>query len=267
VIDSTNIEEDYTRNQIRSRVIPALLSIQERAVESSVRLADALRADSLCLESMTDWFLSELCEDGSLELEKINGSPDAIVNRALMALFSYDSEGERLESVHLTAIRALCRAGRPHSAVSLPGNREAVIENGRLYFRQREATVEIPPYKYLLSDTECVISQTKAKIIISRSQKTRNVYKNSILLRLDSAKINGALIARSREGGDRIRIGGMSRSIKKLMCDKKIPLELRLRLPILCDEDGVLAVPLLGVRDGAAPAEDSDTVLNVWVDL
>ena len=59
----------------------------------------------------------------------------------------------------------------------------------------------------------------------------------------------------------------MSRSIKKLMCDKKIPMSLRLRLPILCDEDGVLAVPLLGVRDGAAPAEDSDTALNVWVDL
>lgn len=267
VTDSTNLEEDYTRNQIRARVLPALLSINEGAIEHSVRLADALRSDSLCLESMTDWFLSELCEDGSLELEKINGSPDAIVNRALMALFAYDAQGETLSSAHLSAIRALCREGRPHSSVSLPGGREAVIEERRLYFREKQTIPAVEPYEIPLSDEECVISQTNAKIVILPSQKGKNIYKNSILLRVDSAKINGELIARSRREGDRIRLGGMSKRIKKLMCDKKIPLDLRPRLPILCDNDGVLAVPLLGVRDGATPADGSDTALTIRIEL
>ena len=46
-------------------------------------------------------------------------------------------------------------------------------------------------------------------------------------------------------------MGGMHKSVKKLMCDKKIPLELRSRLPVICDDDGIVAIPLVGIRDGA----------------
>ena len=66
----------------------------------------------------------------------------------------------------------------------------------------------------------------------------------------DSAKINGRIFARSRLPQDKILMGGMHKSVKKLMCDKKIPIDLRPRLPIICDEEGILAIPLVGIRDG-----------------
>jgi hypothetical protein len=46
------------------------------------------------------------------------------------------------------------------------------------------------------------------------------------------------------------------------MCDKKIPLELRSRLPVICDEDGIIAIPFIGIRDGA---KGKDTVLNFYM--
>ena len=70
------------------------------------------------------------------------------------------------------------------------------------------------------------------------------------MLFLDSAKICGSLYARQRQEGDRIRMRGMGKSVKKLMCDMKIPLELRARIPIICDDNGILAIPFVGVRDG-----------------
>ncbi len=267
VTDSTNTDAGYTRNRIRSEVIPALLAIQENAVENAARMAENLRADSRCLRSMVDSFLEENGSDGSLSPRSINTAPDAVVNRGLMALFSDASEGMDLEHCHVEAIRALCRKEIPHSKVSLPGNMEGVVENGRFFFRKARQLPPSPPYRQALCDGVQTISHTNTEIVMSSSQKPINIYKNSILLSLDSATINGVLFARSREEGDRIRLGGMSRSIKKMFCDKKIPVELRTRLPVLCDESGVVAVPMLGVRDGTAASPQTKETLWVQVSL
>jgi hypothetical protein len=53
------------------------------------------------------------------------------------------------------------------------------------------------------------------------------------------------------------------KSIKKLLCDKKIPLETRYRLPIICDDSGVIAIPFVAVADRVKPkAEDSTVALQ-----
>ena len=250
VTDSTNTDTDYTRNMIRAEIIPALCRINSGAVKNAARLSESLTADALCLESMKDMFLEGLCEDLSIETEKLNGSPDAIVNRALISLYAELSEGTSLERVHVEAMRRLSRNAVPHSSVTLPKGIEAVIEDGRLCLRKRIERTSTEDYSLLLEEGNNPISQTKCEIIIVNSQNTKNVYKNSISMFFDSAKINGRILARSRLPQDKILMGGMHKSVKKLMCDKKIPIDLRPRLPIICDDEGVIAIPLVGVRDG-----------------
>lgn len=251
VTDSTNTDTDYTRNMIRAEIIPALRKINAGAVENASRLAVSLREDALCLEGMTDWFLEELNDDASMELEKLLGSPPAIVNRAVRSLYSHVSEGGRLEHVHMSAIRSLCEAGVPHSSVDLPRGVKAKIEQGRLYLEK--ADVQNPSCEEYFSElTEGVntLSAVRAQIIIGNSQKTLNIYKKSIRMYFDFATINGALTARSRKAGDKIRLNGVNKSVKKLLCDLKIPLELRYRLPMICDSNGIVAIPFAAVRDG-----------------
>ena len=67
-------------------------------------------------------------------------------------------------------------------------------------------------------------------------------------IKLSSAE---SLIARNRREGDKILSGGMHKSVKKLMCDKKIPLSKRKSLPVVCDKDGILWIPFVATRDGA----------------
>ena len=52
----------------------------------------------------------------------------------------------------------------------------------------------------------------------------------------------------------------MDRKLKKLLCDLKIPD--RDTLPVFCDGNGILFVPGVGARDGAA-AKDGLTI-KVW---
>ena len=84
---------------------------------------------------------------------------------------------------------------------------------------------------------------------------------------MDSAKINGTLYARNRKAGDRIFLGGMHKSVKKLLSEKKVPLSLRQRLPILCDNNGIVAVPTVGIRDGVAPDATTDSTTCIRIDF
>ena len=66
------------------------------------------------------------------------------------------------------------------------------------------------------------------------------------------------LVARTREAGDTILSHGMTKSLKKLLCDKHIPRDLRDRIPLVCLSDGTpLWFPSVAFRDGYAPPADA----------
>lgn len=261
VTDSTNADTDYTRNKIRAEIIPVMREINSGAVKNAVRMSENLRADSSCLEGLADLFIEELGDDLSIDCKKLCTSPAPIVNRAIIKIYDDISGGETLEYTHICALRQLAERAVPHSSVSLPLNIEGVIENKNLVLRKKQENKPRPDsYETELFAGRNAISQTNCEIFIGTSHSCENVYKNSILMSLDSDRIVGNLVARERRGGDRIKNGGMSKSIKKLMCDKKIPLELRARIPIICDDNGIVAVPFVALRDGAKfDAKKSDT--------
>ena len=160
VTDSTNTDTDYTRNRLRAEVVPPLRQINSAAVSNAARLAECLQEDALCLESMTAMFLEGLRRGDGIETEKLNGSPAAIVNRALMALYREVSGGGVLEYTHIAALRRLSQRGTPHSRVTLPGGWEAVIEEELLLFRPAKKDEAPSAYFLPLAPGRNPISQT-----------------------------------------------------------------------------------------------------------
>jgi tRNA(Ile)-lysidine synthetase-like protein len=65
---------------------------------------------------------------------------------------------------------------------------------------------------------------------------------------LGGVQVVGDLYARSREDGDAYRVGGMTRKLKKLLNQEKIPLSLRERLPVVCDDGGICWAPRCPAR-------------------
>ena len=74
------------------------------------------------------------------------------------------------------------------------------------------------------------------------------------------------MIAEPRKEGETVLLGGMHKKVKKLMCDRKVPLALRNRLPILKDNDGILWIPTVATRDGAAEGDKTVTVTLFYND-
>ncbi len=266
VNDSTNVDTDYTRNRIRSEVVPALRAIHPAAVENAARLAEHLSADAEYLDKAAANFLTEAREENAIPCEKITGSPSPIAHRALRMLYRELSGKPALETTHLTAICRLAERAVPHSSTSLPLGFEARVENGRLTLQKAKSDALCEPYEIALSVPKTRISQTKCEIVIEPSQSVKNIYKTSIQFALNSATIKGTPTVRNRREGDRILMAGHHKSLKKLFCEKKVPPKLRATLPIFCDEDGILAVPTVGVRDGALPM-DEEHAITVTVDF
>jgi hypothetical protein len=57
--------------------------------------------------------------------------------------------------------------------------------------------------------------------------------------------------------------------VAKLLNEKKIPLELRSRIPIIYDDSGIVAIPFVAIRDGARAAkneyENKQTKITVCI--
>ena len=267
VVDSTNTDTEYTRNKIRAKIIPVLEEINPEVTRSATRLAASIRSDSLCLWSMADRLSAETSDDRSIGLESLCDSPEAIANRAIISLFERVSNGGSLEYTHIEEIRRLCRAAVPHSSINLPGKTVARIENGRLYFEAMGDSPSNKSFEFVceLREGNNIISDIDCEIFIGNSQSNINIYKNSILLYLDPDKINGSIFARNRRAGDKIFAGKLHKDVRKLISAAKLPLSLRAKLPILCDSDGIMAVPLCVIRDGAKAAENAKNALCIRI--
>ncbi len=238
VIDSTNSLPDGTRNRLRLEVVPILKEINPSAVKNSTRLSRAAREDEAFLQGLA----KELVEDSSIPVADFNAAPSPIRVRALFELF-----GRELEEVHIAALTKLCAVGRPHSELSLPQEITAVIENGRLTKKAEGQSTE--PYERPLLLGE---NRLPGGLLLCVCDNDTIIHSSETAASIASDKIMGMLTVRSRRPGDVIFMRGHHRSLKKLMCDAHLPPALRESLPIVCDEDGIVFVPYIGLRDRMA---------------
>ncbi len=254
VTDSTNLDTDYTRNKIRAGIVPVLKEICPAAEKRASRTAELLKSDSELLSSLAESLLERADnKDGTYDAELLAKSHKSLSSRVIMKLFG-ELSSVSLEEVHVAAVLDFLETGA-NGQISLPNGFCAVKDGKTFRFANKNdnQTQTCEYYEVAANEGENYISPINAEIVIGKSQKTINIYKKSIQLEINSATINGTLILRRRLAGDRIFMGGMHKSVKKLMCDKKIPAHERDRIPLLCDADGVVAIPFVGVRDSSNP--------------
>lgn len=253
VTDSTNADTNYTRNFIRHEIIPLTERVNGSAEENVTRMCASLRRDSN--------YLDMLAKD-----ERFAGDEsEALLTRRIMQSYASFTGGGQLESVHISDAVRLLREGRLHSSVSLPGL--VAIRKTRSGFAfENEDSVKPEPF--------CVPLRTgindlgPAGVIylynnLKYIKEIKNIYKLFIHKTLYSDNINGGLYIRNRRSGDIIHCGGMTKSVKKLLCEKKIAPRQRSSLPFICDGDGILWIPGVALRDGAEAQCDGEKTLYI----
>lgn len=245
VTDSTNLSDDYSRNKIRHNVIPILKEINSAAEESALRTAQSLMEDSLFLENLASEFLFKNSDEQGLNINDFENIAPSVLKRVIKKYFEILFPEVLLDNRHLNDIYSLCLKGS--GKLSLPSNLYAVVKNSFLYFEGED----------LQNDVNFAVK-------VKENEKVNNLFSNNII---DCDKIVGKWILRTREEGDSIRLfgRGVTKTLKKLFTENKVPSELRSKIPVIADDKGVIWVYGFGVAQRVAVTKNTKKIIEVEV--
>lgn len=260
VTDSTNECTDYARNRIRHNALPELCAINGNAVENITRLTHSLRAEEDYWNIEVSKFLAKHATEGALSAPALLTLHEALGKRVLTAFLEENGIEPSATAIELTL--ALARSDKPHAMLDLTGGTLA-HENGLLVLQneseptpKNEYCIPVTEEETRLPDDDMCLLWEKDITANGTQEMCQNIYKKATT-KISFDTINGSLFIRPRRSGDTILVGGMHKKVKKLFCEKKIPLALRDRLPLLCDEDGIVWIPLVALRDGVDQGENA----------
>ena len=280
VTDSTNEDISYARNRIRREVIPQLRAINPSVADAAARMTESLRADTSYLTVQADAVarqiltVAPLAEGNArvtLSCDGLRRQPSAIARRLLVRAMKM-AGCPQAEERFVSLLVSMAEVGRGRQTLS--GGIEAWVENGMLCLSPisckplapcDERTVDLTklPISVLFEDFRVSFSDSPPALS-GNSPDFQNVYKLCMNIPTDFDTIKRTAVLRPRRAGDVFLWHGHHRKVKKLMCDCHVPIPLRDRLPLVCDGEGILLIPGIGVRDGMAQ-QDGTQVLYVSI--
>ena len=237
--DSSNGSDRFLRNRIRHHVMPLLRQENPKLAENLSQMALRLRQD--------EEVLSELAQvEGPLEIQALRAMPEAQRSRVLER-FLKDNGVREPEAEHIALADAVVFSERPSAKARFPGG----ITLGRCYgsLQIQEEPEPLEPV-VLACPGATQIPQLGLTVLCQMAEGT--VDEKDCF----TVDIHGKLTLRCRAAGDKLRRSGGTRTLKKLFIDRKIPVDQRCRVPVLCDDEGVVAVYGIGA--------DLERIAPVW---
>lgn len=264
VTDSTNEALCCSRNKLRHQVVPVLEELFSEPQHRVAALCEEMRQDEAFWFTHTQRLMSRWEERGCF-ISMLNEFHSAERSRVLSAYVKKHT-GISPEQCHLQALLSMTATGRNGARCSLAGDWVAAIERDALRLLPADKMLGTSfslPFSYgalRLPDSEITIRVKKT----DKNTKIHNLSTASSITLNDDPGISAGLYWRSRREGDVLVMGGMTRKLRKLYNQKKIPLRLREQMPLLCDEKGILWAPFVGARDGVS---DGETGILILVDI
>lgn len=231
VEDSSNASDEFLRNRLRHHVMPLLKQENPKLAQNLSATALRLREDEKALSALET-------ETLQMRVSRLRQMPVSLRSRVL-ARFLESCGVREPEAQHIASLEALVFSQCPSAKASFPGG----ITVGRCYDRLTlcpptfaletvpvpiPGTVELPALGLRLhcAPAEACCDSTDRFVVAPQ----------------------GTVCLRARIPGDAMRLSGGTKSLRKLFIDRKIPARIRMQIPVLVDDVGVLGVYGIGAN-------------------
>lgn len=264
VTDETNADTAYSRNLIRCQVIPALERVNPAMHRAVDRFTLCAREDSQFLDSLAAEELSKAQVTGGWNAGHITVLPPSLRRRAVILIAATRGIVPEFTQVEL----CLECIDRGSGAVVLrPGvrfsvNKGTIILDGREKPSAAAEQWSVPvslPETTLPDGRKVVFTQIDLNVTDATRKNHKMLFKSA--LSCDIIKSNTSI--RNRREGDRFApVGrGVTKQLKKLLCDEGVPVERRGNLTIIASETGILWVEGFGASELGRPRPEENIVL------
>ncbi|MEG1409242.1 MAG: tRNA lysidine(34) synthetase TilS [Terrisporobacter sp.] len=251
-IDSTNLENIYTRNKIRLELIPYMQeNFNNNVVESICRMGNNLKLDSEYIEQEGINKFNEVAklnnnEEVEISLDKYIDLHKAIKSRIIRNSIKYIlGDTNFVDQKHIEDIIELEEDTKINKKIVLPrglfvyrNKNNILLTNKEITYEEIEFCYKVPKEGVIKIKELGVFVETKV-ISIDRfnSMKVDKASKG-----FDLDKFKGGIFVRNRKSGDKIKLAAGSKKLKSLFIDLKIPRENRSRIPVVVDDNEVVCV-------------------------
>ncbi|MDR0839051.1 MAG: tRNA lysidine(34) synthetase TilS [Oscillospiraceae bacterium] len=254
--DSTNARDDYARNKLRHRAIPVLRELNPAFALHALDAAERLRSDEEYLASLAAGYGSPV------DIAQLLRLPRAVSSRVIAAL-----SPRALTSAQIESVFALCSDTRGSKSVNVGGGR-FVREYGRLIFE--EGAAEVFAEAELVPGESVYIPELEIRICaceIDVFESSQKIYKSFTHFMFKKSDICDRIVVRQRTEGDSITLLGrnVTKTLKKLFIEEKIPSRKRALVPVIADSAGPLAVVGVGAGSRAVP-EPGQPAIEITVE-
>ena len=260
VNDSTNFTREYTRNKIRLDVVSVLKGINPSFETTMAALSDRMRKQAEHLYRCACDVIAKARTENGYKADMLYACDEAVFAEAISILCKkYDVTPE---AEHIALIRNICSF---HGAVQLKRNIFAVSNQGYLRIIKMESHHENEEIPFNDRKT-VVINNKKISLSVMNIDDFYNGEKNNKFLfnnSLDYDTIPLSAVFRNRKSGDRIclRNRNVTKTLKKLFNEMKIPTDERESVVGLCDGERVLWTERTGVSEDCRVTAKTKKVL------
>ena len=259
-VDETNLEDNYTRNRIRNRVMKELYAINPGTAEHISRMAEKMSELWEYLEEETEIYIRECTKEAEggriIEKSGLERIPGVFREEVIRSVLSQVCGREKdLRAVHVQEVRKLMEK-QPGRQVFLPYGVRAfrVYEGVLVQKKERRHTPEKkagPGFRMRIFD-----------------RRAGEKWPDTPYTKwFDYDIIKGRLIMRTRREGDYITVtaDGKRQSLKKFLINQKVPAGIRDEVPLIAD--GSEIVWIVGYRQNKAYQITEKTVRIAEIEI
>ena len=239
VEDSSNAGDDFLRNRLRHHIMPLLKQENPCLSENLSAMAARLRQDAEALDNLA-------CEHMTDSVSQLQKMSPAIRSRVL-SRHLLDAGVKEPEAAHIALLEKLVFSASPSAKAAFPGG---------VTFTRCYDTLQVGMDASELMETPLVcpgITELPGLRIVCSANKNETYNTDSFPVSMGTNPV-----VRARKTGDSLRLSGGTKTIKKLLIDRKIPADRRDRIPIIADDAGVvMAVGIGGNLDRLSLERDA----------
>jgi len=257
-VDSTNFDTDYTRNNIRHNIVPLLNDVNAASFDNLINFSSYyqninIELKNKVLESKNGYVISE--EEGKVELDKeklLKNTKEEIYFLLRDVLANNFSIFDVKQRALFTIIEDL-KSRNNNKSYDLKNNLKIISEYNSIYVHKIEKKCYNDKIELIIDEVDInkVYTFHQSNFLITTTNNSSEVGFN---------KEDLPLIVTTKRDGDRIQRGKVSKKLSRLFIDEKIPKELRDKLPVIRNKDGILGV--LGINTKVNKNKKYDYYIN-----
>ncbi len=233
VEDSSNYEDDYTRNRYRHYVLPFLKKEDPKVHQKFINFSNELLKYSNYIDNIVNQKMKTIKQTNKYNIVKLKKLDDLIQAKIIEKIMAdiYKDNLNLVNSTHVDLIKKMINNKNANDSIFLPNKIEAVKEYDNLIFTKNKVGKS---YQMILEE-ETMLPNGKTLRVVSSSSLT-----NNYCTRLNNKEIKLPLLVRSKKNGDFISIKNMNghKKIKDIFIDAKVPLRERKDWPLVIDSNG-----------------------------